>query len=273
MKAYCILVVLYKMEVDKCPTIQSLLKSKEYLNDSTVVIWDNSPTPLSQETIEGLKKQLPDVSYTSTPSNTSLSVIYNTVSRQYEQYEFMVFLDQDSHFSGAYFSEINEAKKQFPDINLYVPVIKHEQTIMSPGYYYGFKGGYRKSVTTGVHSTKNMCVIASGMCVSFRYLKNGFEGFNEKLTFYGIDTFFSTQYRQDNESFYVLAAPFGHSLSLNEEEKYETKLRRFVNHKKSLKILTENAGLFVKLQCRLYVLLQTIQFKLKHQKVSNEEHS
>lgn len=273
MKDYCVLVVLYKMNIDLCPTIQSLTNNAEHLANSTLVLWDNSPEPVSPAHLDVLKKKLPDVVYIYTPSNTSLSEIYNTVIRQYYNHEFLIFLDQDSQFTQEYFLQINKGRQQFSNINLFVPVIRHEGVIMSPGYYYYFKGKYRQNIDFGICSTRNMCVIASGMCVSFKYLKNEFGGFNEKLVFYGIDTFFSINYREGNEFFYVLDCPFDHSLSLTEDEQYETKLRRFDNHRKSLLILTENSGLLVKMICRLYILFESIKFRLKYLLRPNEKNS
>lgn len=273
MKEYCILIVLYKINLEDCPTIKSLIVSKQYLQKSKVVIWDNSPIPQTNSQIDWFKDQFHELSYIHTSSNTSLSKIYNKVFKEHKDYEHLIIFDQDSNFSKDYFEKIDAAKKEHRFINLFVPVIRYGNAIMSPGYYYHFKGRYRQEIMPGVNSAKNMCVITSGMCVSLDYLNNRFEDFNEKLTFYGIDTFFSLQYRQDNEYFYVLNCFFDHSLSLNENEQYETKLRRFTNHKKSLLVLTENSNLITKLMCKFYVVFQTVKFKMKHNKAVYEKNS
>jgi hypothetical protein len=264
MKEYCVLVVLYRTSVNNCTSIQSLFRSANCLLNSTIVVWDNSPEHLGHDELKLLKENLSDVSYLHTPENISLSKIYNSVIKQFSDYQFHVFLDQDSSFDGQFFMEVNEARKKHGDINLFVPMIRHEQKLLSPGYYYSFTGSYRKSINAGINSTKNLSIITSGMCISSRYLRDVFSGFNEKLTFYGIDTYFSVQYRKENNWFYVLNSRFDHSLSLNENEPYEIKWARFKNHRAAMLVLTENTGFIVRTMCQLYLGFSTLRFKLKN---------
>ncbi|WP_132051654.1 glycosyltransferase family protein [Pseudocnuella soli] len=260
--SYCVLVVLYKMKAEEAPTLQSLKQSRDQLNGSHIVVWDNSPVAQAEESIKWLQSVFSSCEYFFTSENTGLSKIYNTVYRAYHSYSHFFILDQDSRFDGSYLQKLKQSIVDHPWIDLFVPLVRYKDTIVSPGRFLLFKGNYRKKVLFGPNSTKSMCVISSGMCISFRYLNFTFKGFDEELDFYGIDTSFSLQYRRNKSWFCVIAADFGHSLSINENESPEVKKRRFNNLLASTKILVKNENYLIKAATQLYLCYRNIKFKI-----------
>jgi hypothetical protein len=261
---YCIVVVLYKMDVEECPSVQSLLQCTEYLQRSRVILWDNSPVGVPAEKQAWLKKQFSLFSYTHTPSNLSLSSIYNQVCSENKGFGYLILLDQDSRFGTDYFKQLNKAKQSHPKIDLFAPAIYHNSKLVSPGLYYAFKGKFRSSIQSGVHSTQNMCIITSGICISFQYLHSNFTGFDERLRVYNIDTFFSLQFRKHRSEFFVFHCAFEHSLSQYEEEEFAARMRRFADYRTSLLILTQNYPLHIKLLGKLYLFYEALRLRMKN---------
>lgn len=261
-----LLVVLYKTSVDKADTLQSINACKSLLEDSQLLMWDNSPTPLPRDQQHWLNGLAGKVQYIHTPQNMPLSVLYNQAIGRITDARYLVILDQDSRFDESYIHAITAAGAAHPDINLMVPVIRHNQQIMSPGWFYRFKGAYRSRITFGVNDSRNMSVVSSGMVISVSWLQGQFEGFNERLTFYGIDTFFSVQYRLQNPYFLVLDCRFDHSLSVTEHEPYAVKKRRFDNHILSLAELTRRRNWLIRLAGWMYIQWEKIKFGWKYDK-------
>ena len=142
MSKFLILIVLYECKVKQSLSYISLLKSLEYLSNSKLILWDNSPSNqfIDTDNISFLQS----VEYIHTPENMSLSKIYNRVIQENEEYDYMIILDQDSSFSSDYLEKLNSAIIKHSSINLFLPLIKSKQTIVSPGDYKVFKGSYWK---------------------------------------------------------------------------------------------------------------------------------
>lgn len=269
--SYCILLVLYKVRLADAASIRSLLKCTRELTGVKLLLWDNSPEALEAQELDLLRNTFTTITYQHTPENLSLSKIYNRAYKENSHYDYLLFFDQDSNFDSNYFQTLGEATNRHPEINLFVPLIQHKGKIMSPGYYFIFRGAYRTQIDFGINSSKNMSVVASGICISLKYLNGVFEGFNENLSFYGIDTFFSIQYRKQNRHFFLLNCYFEHSLSQNEIESYQTKLKRFKNHRQALLELTRGSNLLVRIASYCYVIVQQFKFWLKYNFNRNAE--
>lgn len=238
-----ILIVLYKQSLDESLTVQSLLKIKNIANNSKLVIWDNSPEPQTEDAIIKINKILNyEVLYINTPENVPLSKVYNTVINKNPYYDFLLLFDQDSFFTEEYFQKLNKYSEENKDINLFLPLIKHNSFIISPGAFKYFKGKFWKKEKLGRLEAENILAIASGMAIRMSYLSK-FGNFDERLNLYGIDTNFMIRYWKQNKWLYVFNPVFKHDLSdFNKESKYIKNLR-FKD-----KIMAEqfNLGLFPK---------------------------
>ena len=211
-KEFLILVVVYKVDLEKSSTISSLKKNKEHLHNSKILVWDNSPN--KSDKIESIKKEFNHFEYIHTGDNSSLSYIYNQTIHTNNNFNYMIILDQDSSFTEKYFISINSAIKNNKDINLFLPIVKSGATIVSPGDYKIFKGSYWKREQYGIIESKNKLAINSGMIINFDYLKNSFKGYDERLRFYGTDTYFMIFYMKKNKNLFVIDYILEHDSAL-----------------------------------------------------------
>jgi GT2 family glycosyltransferase len=258
--ARLMIVVLYRLKVGESPTLQSLERCKGALDaQDQVVIWDNSPSPQDGEDLSRMQAALPcGLHYRHTPENISLAAIYNRAVSEHPAAELVFLLDQDSAFTPDFFREINEAAAAHPEINLFVPLIKHGRQVVSPGHYYAFKGKYWTVEKYGVVPARSTVAIASGMCIRMAYLQR-FGGFEEKLKLYGIDTNFMIRYSRDNADFYVLRAPFGHALSDFSSEERLVKQARFADFRRASLVNAKLFPLHVQLLSRFFLWYKSLR--------------
>ena len=265
MSKFLILIVLYESKAKDSLSYTSLLKSSEYLSESKLILWDNSPSVQSIDThnISFLKC----VEYIHTAENMSLSKIYNRVIQANEDYNYMIILDQDSSFSNEYFKKLNIAIIKHPSINLFLPLIKSEQTIVSPGDYKIFKGSYWKKEKYGIINAKNILAINSGMVINSHYLKNIYKGYDERLRFYGTDTSFMLDYQENNEYLFVIDYVFKHkSALLDKDENFNMQLFRLKNVFSSWRIIHEHkkVNLFL---INIFIFLKTFKLVVEYRNI------
>jgi GT2 family glycosyltransferase len=263
---FLIVVVLYKTKLQESTTITTL--SKYILPDIKLVIWDNSPSALSDVDIEKLNKMFSVMEYQHTPENISLSKIYNFVFRNNLQYDFFLIFDQDSSLTADYFIKLQEAIIQFPDINLFLPLIYNKNQIVSPGDFFICKGKYWENKHTGLVVARNRLAIASGMAIRISYLENIVKPFDERLKLYGIDSQFILEYGKRNKYFYVLDYVLDHHLSVFTEESPYLKAKRFIDHKHSLKVICKSKSVLSWIIVSIILFTTSILLAIKLKKIN-----
>jgi len=264
MSKFLILIVLYEFKVKDSLSYNSLLKSSQYLSESKLILWDNS---LSAQSVNEHICDFSCIEYIHTPENMSLSKIYNRVIQENEGYDYMIILDQDSSFSSDFFEKLNSAILKHSTINLFLPLIRAKQAIVSPGDYKIFKGSYWKKEKYGVIKAKNILAINSGMVINFDYLKNNYMGYDERLKFYGTDTFFMLDYQKNNEFLFVIHYVFKHkSALLDREEDFNMQLSRLDNVFTSWKIIHEHnkVNLFL---FNVFIFLKTFKLVILYRNI------
>lgn len=260
MNKFLILIVLYECKVKDSLSYTSLLKSSEYLSNSKLILWDNSPLLQNVKNADCFK----NVEYVHAAGNISLSKIYNSVITENEGYDYMIILDQDSSFSCHYFKKLNKAIIKHPSINLFLPIVKSDRTIVSPGNYKLFKGSYWNKEQYGVIYAKNIIAINSGMVINFNYLKNTYKGYDERLRFYGTDTFFMFEYSKDNNVLFVIDYVFKHASALLERsESIDKQIIRLNDLFFSWKITNEGKR-FALMLINLYILIRIFKLVIKY---------
>lgn len=265
MSKFLILIVVYECKVKESLSYISLLKSSEYLSNSKLILWDNSPSiqSINTDNISSLQQ----AEYIHTPENMSLSKIYNRVIQENEEYDYMIILDQDSSFSSDYFEKLNSAITKHPSINLFLPLIKSEQTIVSPGDYKIFKGSYWKKERYGIIDAKNILAINSGMVINFNYLKNIYKGYDERLRFYGTDTFFILEYAEDNDFLFVIDYVFKHkSALLDRDENVDKQIIRLNDLFFAWRIIHEHKK-FNLILINIYILIRIFKLVIKYRNI------
>lgn len=257
-----VLIVLYNKKIEESETIMSLSKivdKIQFINE--IIIWDNSKVIMSEDEQVYLKNifQPVNVQYIGTGKNTSLSIIYNSVIRTLSDKEILVLLDHDSNLTLAYFEELRGAIEKYPQINLFLPIIKYNGSIVSPANSWYFKGSYWKEEKLGLVETKNQNAINSGMAIRATYLKTDFGGYNEELAFYGTDSDFMYKYGRQNRYFCVINAVINHTLDFFNNDSIDSKLFRYKEIRRAALINMKERGFFIYLLCYFYFLIYSIK--------------
>ncbi|WP_375057340.1 glycosyltransferase [Zobellella sp. DQSA1] len=214
MKKILFLVVLYKTHPEASSTIISLSEKifEKYGIEPSFAIWDNSLDGYGEHTL----KHLPGpVKYYHYGVNEKLSVAYNRIVFDSDDVDWFVFLDDDSLIDDEYLSSLPE----FFSSNTYiaVPKISFNDTVISPGQIRSIKGkrlpGY--SLLGGVMGSKNIVAMMSGTVVSRDVFVAGLK-FDERLSFYGVDTRFFIDYSKRFSQLFLLSATMVHHSALRD---------------------------------------------------------
>lgn len=251
--------VLYRRSLTESSTFQSLCQAKESgIKDLRVYIFDNSPEELHLDDRSFVEKNSDWISYSHFPENISLAKIYNLGIQARTNEDSMLILDQDSFFQPDFFHSFFTAEALHPDVDLFLPLVKHNEIIVSPGKWNGFKGNYLDSVRGGRMSAKGMTAIASGMFVRYRFLLNEFCGFDERFKLYGIDTYIMQQLANSGKDFFLLPFQLGHELAEYSIEPVEKKIFRFEEFVWGSLLLTEESRIN-RLKCTVFLFYKAIR--------------
>lgn len=249
-----ILVVIYNMSLHESPTIRSIVdcfssENPKALYKCELIIWDNSPISLSAD-VSILKDKISNIAvqYIHTPDNRSLSYIYNTLGSQVADDEYLSLYDQDSELPPSYFGELRLAQQDsWP---LILPKVKCQGELVSPGRRFFARGIRVKEIDSGAISSKNLLAINSGMSILgkvFRSIK-----YDERLHFYGTDTYFMYKYENHFSQVFVLDTPIIHSLAEMECKSDEWHVAHATEKLRTFKIIFSDT-LFEKVFVRLYL--------------------
>lgn len=265
-----ILVVLYRRDCSASETLRSLAACRKALEDSLVVVWDNSPEPADEEQTAWLGRSLPRAAYFHDAANPGLASVYNRIIHRYLKletagaFDCLVLFDCDSEVDPAFFAELECARTEHPDIPLFLPLVISHGRIVSPANLYGCQGFCWKKKRSGLMRARHRTAINSGMAISVSYLREAFPGYDERLRFYGTDNFFMREYGKTNCQFAVLNCTVQHDLSRFARETLETKLWRHRENVNSLRLLHEGRGIHTWLAqayCRVHNLRQAIKYR------------
>ena len=263
--AKIIIVVLYKTTLADSPTIQSLLNCQSELRkNDKICLWDNSPSGVAIDELDHLGEKFEaKIEYTNTPENLSLSKIYNNIIQANLGFEYVILFDQDSKFNSDFFSYFNSVQQRNKHINLFLPLIKTDKLIASPGDFRYFKGKYWSTPKYGVIDSKNVLAIASGLIIKTSTFQSvGY--FDERLQLYGIDTNFMIRYSRNFDKLFVMDVYFNHDLSDFNIESTSTKLRRFHSHRASSILNSQLFSYDVKILTKLFFVYKSIQYTVKY---------
>tara|TARA_R110000868_G_scaffold82956_10_gene234164 strand:+ start:64754 stop:65581 length:828 start_codon:yes stop_codon:yes gene_type:complete len=228
-------IVLYNENISSASTVVSLMSIADFLNseNAKLIIWDNSPTIQSEKNLKALSK-FSNVDYFHTPENLSLSKIYNRMYLGNQEFTHLILFDQDSRPDQNYFEKMLKAILDNVEINLFLPIIKVKDLIVSPADRFIINGKYWKKEYIGLVNAKKRLAITSGMAINLNYLLDNNPAFDENLTLYGIDTDFMIQYEKVNTFFYVVNYVMEHDLSFFSNELIQKKALRYKNQREAL---------------------------------------
>ena len=268
---YLILCVLYKTVPSNSSSLCSLAKCAQVGQGSKVTVWDNSPTHAGEAELQWLARTFPSVEYRHTPQNVALSSAYNTVIREYfcgnrQELDALVLLDQDSEFSPDFLDKATAAAEVYPDVALFLPLVRANDRIVSPGILYWFKGTSWKNARSGLVRSRFRTAMNSGMIIRSQYLGGQFRGYDQRIRFYGTDDYFCQQYAQTQPWLYVMDVEIQHQLALDRDEELEVKLWRHRSNIHAVVLLNEK-GLIRRSACHLYCFLYCAKSALLHRDI------
>lgn len=227
MENFTILICLFNKSIEDSNTIQSLLSSSPFLDNTKIILWDNSLTPLKEDKISYLCSKLKNLEYISTPENTPLARIYNSIiDRQKKSDGYLMICDDDSLIPVSFFQEIFLEIGNNLNINLFLPKIVANSVIVSPARDYKIFSKFFRNLKTGLIHSNNITAINSCMVISNRIFLNGFR-YDLRLNFYGTDNYFMYNYTRRYQKIFVLNSNVRHSLSFNSTNDLKNKLRIF----------------------------------------------
>ncbi|MGI2173251.1 hypothetical protein [Shewanella ulleungensis] len=233
------LIVIFNESVFDTPTYKTLIKMLSvHPHTATLFVWDNSPLSQHETGIKSKVKGL-DVNYYHSKRNENLSIVYNKVMKSAFELksDYVTLLDQDSHISSDFKKSIDDSSSQY----LLVPKVCSDKTgvLISPRYqeynYLINKCSIKyldSNVDPGVFASKNMFAVGSGMTISKSLWLTGIR-FQDKLSFYGVDTEFCTDYAEINDKFILLDSIIMHNASNEHDEgygKFKWRLIKYYEH-------------------------------------------
>lgn len=166
-----IVIVLYHCELQNSKTYQTFNRKEESL-----LVFDNS------EKAQDITSYTENALYIHNESNIGLSACYNqaAVYAKEQGYDWLLFLDQDTDFSGVSIDDYLSAISAHPECKLVAPMVKCGVYTMSPMKYKHHFALFSKNTYKGVVDVKDLSIINSGLCVSLEaFEKSG--GYNETV--------------------------------------------------------------------------------------------
>jgi len=257
-----IVICLYNKDINESATLQSLLNFKDFKDYSTIFIWDNSKEVINQQSFIFLNNHFKNLIYKHTPENVALSKIYNAVIDSLEEDSYLMLCDDDSDIPLSFFEILEEQIKLNPYQDLFLPQIYSNSVLVSPAKDFLIKTALIKNLKAGTIHSSNITAINSGMVISSRFFNEGFR-YDERLRFYGTDNYFMNEYSKLRKDLIVLDIKFTHSLSFNDSNDVNNKLRIFKEVKRSNAIIYSDQ--FFKRQIVLFNnLVVACKLSLKH---------
>lgn len=270
--SFYILIVIYNKNPEDSSTLVSLSKTdNSYKSNMRCLVCDNSRKEYNNQQKEALANMLKGIDYRykhNEGENKPLSKIYNETIREIRSDEYLVILDDDSVFDSDLFRECSHAIDDNQDIDLFLPIIYNNGTVVSPAVLRGFKGHYIKNVVAGRIKCKNITAINSGMIIKGSYLKDKFEGYDERIKFYFTDNDFMAKYDLSHQELYVLNYRMNHTLNFYMRgESFEKKKVRFRDLRRSYLILMRRKGFLIYLLAQLYLFVYSVKFSIQQRDI------
>lgn len=208
--------VLYHCDFSNSKTYKTFRPETKHL-----LVFDNS------EQSQNIKNVAPDASYIHNEVNVGLGACYNQAAKFAKEhgYQWLLFLDQDTDFSGVTIDDYEKAIEENPDCKMIAPMVKCGEYTMSPVNFKRHFATLSEASFYGKQKIRDISVINSGMCVSLEaFDKCG--GYNEKVFLDYSDHEFVGRYKKHFEFLYVLPKVIRQDFSAKTDSK-QSSLGRF----------------------------------------------
>ena len=269
---YLLVIVVFGKQPEECHTLKSLSAMPEDVKHSLrLIIWDNSQQAWGEKEQSTLYRLVYHTRYEyrhNGGENKPLSWIYNQSISMLGDEEFMVIFDDDSEFDHHLFQRADQAASDYPQTDLFLPIVHADGFIASPAYMWWFKGRFLKTVTPGLMPSRNHTAINSGMIIRKNYLKADFPGYDERIQFYCTDNDFMSRYAEQRKDFYVLDYHMHHHLGFyDESEPFEKKSARLLDQCRALETLMRRKGMVAYIMTKCYLAAFTVKYAIRHRDI------
>ncbi|OUL37710.1 hypothetical protein BV372_01805 [Nostoc sp. T09] len=231
--------VLYKTDINNSDSFKSLSCCLEK-NSSTldILIYDNSPLPMLNQ--KQMDYQNWHINYVYDETNPGVGKAYNVgykIGRQMNK-QWLLLLDQDTKFEPDALLKYYQTVKSNCNSFLFAPILTSDMGELYSPCKYAFRRGFPlKNIVPGLHNTKNISLLNSGLLISIDIFgKIG--GYNEKLKLDFSDFEFIDRYKQINTSFIIINTKCIHGFS-SQQDSIEAALSRFSRYCESIQVLTK----------------------------------
>lgn len=244
-------VVLHRRRPEAAETLVTLSRI-DFMSlgfDVELHIWDNAasvPTPPTQGLLPFKSR------YIASQGNEPLSKVYNALLRNSIS-SYVIIFDQDSTVDEAFFRSL-AASIVNVRADVYVPVIKHEERVISPGRLRWIKGAAVANPKVNALLPRDFTAMMSGLCITRSFLlRLGPRPFDERLRFYGVDTRFCRDLAGHGGRAWLHDAVLGHDSALRSTTDSRSALERQIWLWQSwLRVFDRNVGEVLAIRC--YVL-------------------
>lgn len=234
-----VVIVLYGIKLEDSLTYQTLnLSVKESNLIIDLFVYDNSP---SYNKVDVQNNNF-NIIYKSDITNSGISKAYNKAADYARKCEkkWLLFLDQDSNIPKNLFYVFKESKDKFSSEKLFVPILKQNNTILSPCKFKFMKGSSFSSVLPGILSLANVSVFNSGIFINLNaFIKVG--GYDENVPLDFSDHSFIFRYKRWFSNIVVIPIVIEHELSSQSSDQ-KIILRRFIQYCKGVKAFSSIEG-------------------------------
>ena len=223
-----IVVVLYKRQPEESPAFASAEKILSGRNGCSLLLYDNSPSPILIER--------PWLLYKHDPINSGVSRAFNTGAAAAGPMgkQWMLLLDQDTELDPRIAESFARDIARHPDIRIFTPIMRDRRGIVSP-YRQLMGKGYRfKKVRAGRKSMTRMRIVNSGMLVSLDAFRDA-GGFDERFPLDMSDVVFCEKLSVHDRQFVVIGAECRHNLSSDDKSRSKSDdLMRFQSFRRAM---------------------------------------
>ncbi|MDR8363977.1 glycosyltransferase [Pseudomonas sp. JL3] len=217
--------------------------------DATFCIQDNS---LSGFDLSSIERMLGRVNYYHSGENKKLSIVYNELIKDNCECDYYIILDDDSVIDSSYLLSLLPFFES--DVKVAIPLIKHNGDLISPGRVSGVRGHALKEsdVDIGVVKSSNLVAMMSGTVLSKSIVEE--LRFDERLSFYGVDTKFFLSYSRIYDVIFILNTILEHESALRDNLSDFSSLKRRLTNLILSKVYVFDDVKFHRIKISLYVL-------------------
>lgn len=221
MRILCV-IVLYKTTIYEAISYKSCIRHCWDDKSFGVFVYDNSPVAM-HSVVEMESKR---IKYVHDGHNSGVSKAYNSGAEyaKTKQFDWILLLDQDTHFPRELISSIKTTYRKNPTLNLIIPNVVYKNNMPFSPVKRNLFGNNPISLQEGIYSLKDYMPVNSGACIRLdHFCKAG--GYNPQIRLDFADFDFFSRFCEVSPSFYIMGLSASQSFSNEEYDGEKLKYR------------------------------------------------